>query len=344
MKLRNANLHFVDMRYSDKGHYLDDLREFEFVGDSFSCIYYAPCGVEIILPVDFKSETRKKGWGFYLLIYKLLLFKRRERIFFLSCSYIPLFILSILSLNFNYAFRVHSMPIVKVKVYKYIIRLLSKFSCNTVFLDYPVKEFFVNSGFSDKEKSICVIGRTIEIESTNAPLIVDEQSKFKLLFIGAINEEKDLTPVINGLCQRKIDGVSLSFLSKGISKYSKNLAEMQKIYPDTCVIDGFLLREEFDKEISKADALILPYKKSYGVRFSAVLNDALKQGKKVLTIQLPQFEYYAKLYNACYLYNDESDIEKAVVALINSKPLRINKLCDEYSEDVKVKQFLRINF
>lgn len=333
--MRKNKLHLIDMRFHESGHYLDDLKEFYSLEEKYNCTYYAPIGREISLTSDFSKKTAHKGIFFLLVIYRMLLLNRKDKILFLSCSYIPLFILSVLSFNFNYVFRVHSLPVVRVGLYKKIIYLLSFYSQKTVFLDYPVKDFFVNNKISFSQKSICIIGRTIAIQRV---LPIDLNKKLEVLYIGALNEEKDLYPIIKGLIDNPAQHIRLSFLSKGISKYSKELNKMSEIYKDIKVFDGFLEREEYDKAIRKSDVLILPYKKSYGIRFSAVLNDALRQGKKVITINLPQFDYYSKKYNACFLYNDSSDVYLAINQLINSPPLDVSLLNKDYSRIVKSNQ------
>jgi len=341
MGLKNR-MYLIDMRFSLTGHYLDDLKEFSFLSEAYDCYYYAPMEgsqIDIDFSSSIKFNTSKKGFAFYLKLYLLLLLKRKDKIVFLSCSFMPLFLLSILTLNFNYIFRVHSMPIVRVGVYKKIIRWLSNLSRKTVFLDYPVKEYFISMGYSNPKKSVCVIGRTLNIEK-NKPSIIDE--KFNLLFIGAMNNEKDLKPIIDALCKEKINNLSLSFLSKGIDKYEVELDKLKHIYEDVVIVNEFLERSEYDTAIAKADALILPYKVSYGVRFSAVLNDALSLGKKVLTIRLPQFEYYSRKYNSCSLYTDKYDVIKAIRQLMISPPIKIHELNMDYSFETKREQLKRL--
>ena len=233
-------------------------------------------------------------------------------------------------------FRIHSMPIVRVSLYKKIIKLISRLSNKTIFLDHPVKDYFIKNGISDIEKSVCVIGRTLKIAIEKDKLLSGK--KFNLTFIGAMNSEKDLQPILTALCRVKIEDLSLTFLSKGIDKYEKELKALKAVYEDTRIVNRFLSREEYDYEINRSDALILPYKNSYGVRFSAVLNDALKEGKKVLTIRLPQFEFYYKKYNACYLYKNEDDVIDAINKLINSPPLKVDALNEDYSKLIQKNQ------
>lgn len=344
MKLSGNKLHLIDMKYHKSGHYLDDLKEFYSFSDSYCCNYYAPVGDSLELNGEFKVHSKLEGWRFYFLIFRMLLLNRKDKFLFLSCSFFPLFFLSVASFNFNYVFRIHSFPVVRVGFYKIIIPLISRLSRQTIFLDFPVMQFFIDNNLTDKDKSICVIGRVIpDCADSKEEAKSDESTPFKLLFIGAMNEEKDLHPVISGLSKRKIEGISLSFLSKGINLYNKELSELLDIYPGTHIYDGFLPREDFDQAIRDADALILPYRKSYGVRFSAVLNDALRQKKKVLTIRLPQFEYYSEKYNACALYDDETNVSNAVFELLNREPLKACDLLADYSEVVKKDQFMRIN-
>lgn len=333
----NKNIYLIDMRFSLTGHYLDDLSEFSFLAESYRCNYYAPIkssqlAKNVVKPINIIPSNNILL--FYLKVYFLLL-KRKEGIIFLSCSFIPLFLLSVLTLNFNYIFRIHSLPIVKVRLYKKIIRWMSNLSTSTVFLDYPVKDYFVSNGLSNPVKSTCVIGRTLNI---NPKAIYDDKVKFNLLFIGAMNEEKNLKPILDALCREKINNLSLSFLSKGIDKYERELDKLKLVYEGTIVKNEFLERSEYDYAISRADALILPYKVSYGIRFSAVLNDALSLGKKVLTINLPQFEYHSKKYNSCYLYTSKDDVIEAIRKLMMSPPIKINKLNMDYSFETKKEQ------
>jgi len=333
-------LNLIDMKFNKGGHYIDDLKEFGFLADDYLCKYYAPIdSANVKIDPEFIINALPKGVAFYFHIYHLLLTKRREKIIFLSCSFIPLFILSLLSVNFNYIFRVHSMPIVKVVVYKKVIRWLSNLCISTIFLDEPVKDYFISQGYSNPKKSACVIGRTLNIRKG-----LDERrgEKFNLLFIGAMNNEKDLKPIIDALCENKIDNLTLSFLSKGIERYDSELKRLRMVYKDLTISNEFLSRTDYDSAIKKADALILPYKKSYGVRFSAVLNDALSLGKKVLTIKLPQFEHYAQRYSACYLYNDKVDVVKAIKELMTSPPLNSSELNADYSQLVKKQQLKRL--
>lgn len=329
------------MRFNKNGHYVDDLKEFSYLSKHYDCNYYAPLLLKDNIKFDdsFVIHALPCGWGLYLKLYFLLLTKRKEKLFFLSCSYIPLLILSMLSFNFSYIFRVHSMPVVKVGLYKKVIRYISKLSINTVFLDAPVKDYFVSRGYSDPRKSVCVIGRTLEIEEKS---LTNKDDSFNLLFIGAMNSEKELKPIVDALCEKKIEKLKLSFLSKGIERYDSELKKLKLLYGDIIISNEFLSRDDYDKAIKNADALILPYKTSYGIRFSAVLNDALSLGKKVLTIRLPQFEYYAKKYNACFLYNDKDDVIKAIHELMISPPLNKKDLNLDYSESVKIKQLKRL--
>jgi glycosyltransferase involved in cell wall biosynthesis len=340
--MSKPDIHLIDMKFSLHGHYIDDLKEFSFLSKTYNCHYYAPVAsfsgaVNVDDAMTFHPVN--SGFFFYLYLYKLLLLKRKDVIFFLSCSYIPLFLLSLLSVNFNYIFRVHSLPTIKVRTYNKIIRWMSNLCIGTVFLDYPVKEYFVDKGYSCPNKSTCVLGRTLNIKSKT---LSKSNSKFNLLFIGAMNAEKDLKPILDALCERKIDNLSMSFISKGIEKYDKELNRLKFVYEDTIVINTFLDRADYDDVISKADALILPYKTSYGVRFSAVLNDALSLGKKVLTIRLPQFEYYSKKYNSCYLYTDQHDVVEAIESLMASPSINIEKLNLDYSLEVKKDQVRRL--
>ncbi|MFS1464825.1 glycosyltransferase [Vibrio lentus] len=340
--MSKAVLNFVDMKFDKSGHYIDDLKEFGFLSKDYICNYYAPIDLDkddVNVDSKFVINALPKGWKLYFVIYYLLLTKRNEKIFFLSCSFIPLFILSILSINFNYIFRVHSMPVVKVAVYKKVIRYISNLSINTVFLDEPVKEYFVLKGYSHPKKSACVIGRTLDIERE---INTKQERSFNLLFIGAMNSEKDLKPIIDALLDQKIEKLTLSFLSKGIDCYDAELNDLKSLYEDLIISNEFLSRSDYDSAIKNADALILPYKVSYGVRFSAVLNDALSLGKKVLTIKLPQFEHYAKRYNACYLYNDKFDVVNAINELMSSPPLNKEDLNLDYSQSVKVAQLKRL--
>jgi glycosyltransferase involved in cell wall biosynthesis len=335
-------LHLVDMRFSLTGHYLDDLKEFSYLVEKYQCAYYAPIGTsEESIKINnlITRKISKKGVAFYFTLYRLLLLKRKEKIVFLSCSFIPLFILSVMAANFNYIFRVHSMPIVRVRVYKKIIRWLSNLSVSTIFLDYPVKDYFVSKGHSNPKKSTCVIGRTLDIDQESTSLISD---KFNLLFIGAMNDEKDLKPIIDALCKTKINNLSLAFLSKGIEKYASELDDLKLVYEDVEIVNEFLDRSKYDKAIVKADALILPYKVTYGVRFSAVLNDALSLGKKVLTIKLPQFEYYSKKYNSCHLYTNKYDVIEAIEEMMVSSPIKIDELNMDYSLKTKQEQLKRL--
>lgn len=337
-----TNLNLIDMKFNKGGHYIDDLKEFGFLSDKYLCTYYAPFNSSeknIKIDDSINLNASSKGIAFYFLLYRLLLLKRKEKIIFLSCSFIPLFILSILACNFNYIFRVHSMPIVKVRAYRKIIRWLSNLSTNTIFLDYPVKNHFVSKGYSHPTKSTCVIGRTLNIEQQAISATTD---KFNLLFIGAMNDEKDLKPIIEALCEQKIDNLTLSFLSNGIDKYERELGNLKLIYDDINITNKFLERSEYDFAIANADALILPYKKSYGVRFSAVLNDALSLGKKVLTIKLPQFEYYSQKYNCCALYTNKSDVREAIIKIMDSPPIKINQLNKDYSFETKKEQLKRL--
>ncbi|WP_218976106.1 hypothetical protein, partial [Providencia stuartii] len=236
-------------------------------------------------------------------------------------------------------FRIHALPTIRISLYKRVIKFLSDMSTHTIFLDKPVLDFFIDNNLVNINKSKVLIGRTINHANHSVDFSSrSSDNKFKLTYIGALNDEKDLLPIIKGLSSQKIPGLELGFYSKGIKKYKNELEALTIIYPSTEIIDSFLSREEYDSIIHRSDALILPYKKTYGVRFSAVLNDALRLGKPVLTINLPQFKYYKDKYNACSLYSDHNEIIKSVTSLINNPDIDIDLLNYDYSERIKEKQ------
>jgi glycosyltransferase involved in cell wall biosynthesis len=335
-------VYFIDMRFNVNGHYLDDIRQLKFLSERFNLEYIADVPKESVC--DVPSYFTLKEYLFNNIYYKvfiLLLLDRSSRKMFLSCSFIPLLIISMCTFNFNFNFRIHSFPTKYKAAYKVVINLLSKISNRTIFLDYPVEEYFIGKKIVNRNKSKVVFRRDL-------PRVFDFTKRklgepLKILFIGALNTEKDLEPILDGLIVKKLDSVRFGFYSKGISYYQQKILSFKQVYEDTVVVDRFLDRVEYDRIISEYDILILPYVRSYGVRFSGVLNDALRNGKRVLAVDLPQFKYYSG-YGVCATYKGACDVVSAIEGLLLLSEEVNPKIYSDYSKEMMISQFNDIGF
>lgn len=335
----NKEIYLIDMRYSSHGHYLGDLKEFLYLQDQIEIKYLRFGGR---LPAansrsDVDSITRPIS---YWSLFKLLLTDRGMNKVFLSCSYIPLFCLSLLTLNFNYYFRFTSMPSVRRSLYKVLIKLMNRLCAGTLVCDYPVKEYLVNELSLQEEKVHVLIGRTIDSYRFNA----GTGSKKNVAFVGALNAEKDLTLVLKVLSEVHFDNINFVFASKGIRKaYPSELLNLERSPNSVLIVDDFLPDEEYNKLIANSDYLLIPYTRAYGVRASAVLFDAMKFGKKAITVSLPQFEFYKEKYGLCFTYFDYPSLVNSLNALSVDQHFVPFSLFESYSKSAHKEQFLRLN-
>ncbi len=333
-----SKVHLIDMRFNPNGHFLGDLREFEDL-DRYSIKYSALGNVieNIDIDIDIDNRFSKSQW---IKLFFFMLFNRNGNIVFLSCSYLPLFFTSLVTLNFNYYFRFTSMPYVRIGLYQKIIKILSVFSNGVIVCDYPVSEFLVESLNIDRKKISVLIGRTINKNNYKYSCSQGEGNKINVTFVGALNNEKDLTMVLKVICDNAFNNIRFCFYSKGIEQYKDQISAVKKNdFNDVVFQDKFLSNDEFNNLIDNADYLLIPYKLNYGIRASAILFDAMKLGKKAITIALPQFLYFEKEFNLCKTYKDEVSMIDLFNTLNNEEIVKGEELFSRYSKPIFIKQF-----
>ncbi len=328
-------VHLIDMRFNPAGHFMGDLKEFESLNESFEFSYTAIGKIlEKETSINIKNITGIK----WLDLFFILLFNRGGNVIFLSCSYLPLLFFSALTLNFNYYFRFTSMPYKMVGVYSKVIRLLSKYTKGIIVCDYPVKDFLISELDVNSDNISVLIGRAMD-ENHYVKKYSEEKTPIKVSFVGALNNEKDLSIFIDVISNVRFDHIEFTLVSKGLNQYESELKSIFNSGNSVTLHDSFLSDAEYKSIISRTDYLVIPYTKNYGVRASAVLFDAMKLGKKAITISLPQFEYYKSNFNICLTYSDKKTLIQTLQELSINQKVAYDKLFERYSRCVFVEQF-----
>jgi glycosyltransferase involved in cell wall biosynthesis len=328
----------VDMRFSSSGHYIDDLLSMCSLLKGEEIKYLAngdgKAGAQLDSLSNIECSFILRSYAFYWRLFWMLWKGRNQKLIFLSCSYFQLFLLSVVTKNFYYYFRIHSLPVKWVWAYRYVISALSRMSRGAIFLDYPVKDWFNEEGIVSSSRSNVLIGRAIPIP--NRP-IIQMPNVPRVAFIGSINSEKDVGAMLSGLGSGRVGSYRISLYSKGIKNYAGELIRMQRAGWDIDFEDQFYERVRLDELYRKSDIVVLPYRYSYGVRFSAVLNDALRNGCVVIAPELPQFVYYSREFGVV-VTSSMRDLPRAIGDVVKKCEFDFRPLALNYGREVMLNQ------
>lgn len=248
-----------------------------------------------------------------------------------TCSFICLYIASILTGRWNYNLVVHFMPENRPMLYKY---LFSKFlkRCKRIIVYAPcVKELLCERfGKKYKDKIYLIHIREInKIEEKNIGL-----GKKTILIIGNLVSSKHIDVLLGVLNVVKFDNLEFKFVCKGITARLKEFGFQNKMQNNIVVEDRFPEIGEYKTEMYISSFVYLDYDHTYGVRCSAVLLDSVSQGTPVIANNNKSFSWFVKKYNCGYIYQSENELKEILIGIDKSDyiyPEFSEKLFEDYS-------------
>jgi glycosyltransferase involved in cell wall biosynthesis len=241
-----------------------------------------------------KIKTFKEMKGIIKRIYflKKYLYKSKNDTIIATVAYLPLFFYSIIYKSFDYKLIIFNTP--NKLLYRFIFSFLINRCKATAVLEDVVRENIYKK---------CRIKRNIQIihdRNIKKTSFKKNNRVKKVLSIGAMHQSKDVSCVLNVINMRKYNQLQFMFYGRGINKI-----EFQNIHNNNVLLlDDYLDRERYEAEIIAADYVILPYKKSYGVRFSGILFESLNFGTPVIASDIFCLKKVVERYNCGIIYSD----------------------------------------
>lgn len=340
-------INFIEGLFSNEGHYIDDIIKYEFLKDSYELHYYINGKMnknnkEILKNANIivhEYDYGKNFIGQILFLDKISTnISNKDFNFVMSIKYIPFYIYINFINSFDYYLLVHFFPTVKQKIYKYVLKKLWEKSKALLVLDKPVK-IELSKKIDTFEKIYVIHSRDIEkkIVQKNNEM---QKNKLSVIVIGAINEYKEMDDLLELISEKQYSNIELRFCAKGIRSllecYDNNILKKNL----SVVKDKYLDIDEYKKCLEEADFVYIAYKKSYGIRFSGILFDAINNGCQIICNSYDAFRYYINKYNIGYEFSNKSELDEI---LSNLKKLTINDdIYIDYSSKRRKELFLDI--
>lgn len=242
-----------------------------------------------------------------------------------TCSFVCLYIASVLAGRWNYNLVVHFLPENRPKLYKY---LFSKFlkRCKRIIVYAPCVGELLCERFGSKYRDKIYLVHTREIEKLKKNVKSDKKT---ILVIGNIVKTKHVDALLNVLNVEKFDNLEFKFICKGIADRLMDLDFQNKMQNNVVVEDRFPDMCEYKEEMYNSSFVYLDYDSTYGVRCSAVLLDSISHGTPVIANDNKSFSWFVKKYNCGYIYQSEIELKKILVEI--SKP---DYVYPEFSENL----------
>lgn len=329
------NIKLVEMRYRDEGHFIDDLEVYEeFTDFRFNYFPFATPSWWPYKNILLSHHASRLG---VLFLWINMLFRRNDKMFILSASFSQLFLVAILTLNFNFYFRIHSLPVKNSRLNKYLIIFLAKYSMGAAVCTDFVKQYLIEEGVVTDKNCRVLPCRVFDDDFNNFSdtSYRDKGQRKTILYLGEYNNFKDLTVLESVLENNVFQNLNFKICGRGVTSV------FDKSTPDNVtVVDRFIEKEEYISLISECDFVLLPYKKSYGVRGSAMLNDALAARKLIIATNVPQFVDAVKNYHIGFVYSNDLELFDLLKRIDDGVDIRPN--FSHYSSQFSRKRFINV--
>lgn len=248
-----------------------------------------------------------------------------------TCSFIYLYIASLVTRRWNYNLVVHFLPENRPKLYKYLFSRFLK-RCKRVIVYAPCVGELLCERFGNKYKDKIYLVHTREIEKLKKNVKSDKKT---ILIIGNLVKSKHIDALLNVLNVEKFNNMEFKFICKGITDRLMDLDFQNKMQNNIFVEDRFPDMREYKGEMYNASFVYLDYDFSYGVRCSAVLLDSISQGTLVITNDNKSFSWFVKKYNCGYVYQSEIELKEILIE-VNKPDYVYPKFSEKLFEDYSV--------
>jgi len=320
-------VNLIEGLFSNEGHFVKDIKNYDYLHKEYDVHYYINGSLNEVNKNELKDFTvheykdSKKLLGkifFHLFVFKSV--NKKDYNLIMSAKYIPLLISSLFSRFWSYYLLVHFFPVSSFYINKLVLSTLYYFTNGFFVLSDSVKNDVSSKIIGCRTGSIRVIhSRDIEAKTKN-----DKKEKFVFSFIGAMNEFKDVSLLLNLIKEVKYSNVQFRFYSKGIKPYLKSIGSENEVI----IKDEYFTPDEYDKFMSESDFVFVSYTQCYGVRFSGIVFDALNAGAQVVCNSNRSFDGFVN-YNAISEFSNEHELDRIL------KNLKINgidkSLLDQFS-------------
>lgn len=271
-----------------------------------------------------------------ILLLKKYLYKSKNINIIGTVSLLYLFAYSILYKSFDYRLIIHFIPAKRVLLYRVILSILINKCTLTAVYDDSVRVDVLRRCYIKDQKKIMVLHSRII-----CPMIKKERGNgnLKILMIGGPNIGiKDMDAVISALNKRNYDRLDFIFRCKDITTIDFVNINNNNIK----MYDGYVEQTLYESEMQSADFILLPYKKKYGVRCSAILLESLSAGVPVITSSLLCFKMTINKYKCGIIYSNSDELAN-IFLKIQDRTLSIEiseNLYSDYSYENNKRLFL----
>lgn len=312
--------YFCDLMYENEGHFDQDFEKFNNWCDGLLTHIKKQSN-------GFKTDIKNAKDCIKLQGHKVIG----------SVHYIPLFIASVFTRNWDYSLIIHFFPENHPIIYKYIIKRFLK-KCNRIIVfDQAVKEYLIKKTNTKYNNKIFVM-HTREVKKSSTITKQINNGKIHILVIGSLNRSKIIETLLYAIKSKTYDNIEFNFICHGINNRLKEAGfNIETDFSNTIKFeDRFPDLDEYKALLHSADYLYLAYTKEYGIRTSGALLDALAQGTPVIVNDNATLLGFVNNYNCGFSFTSQDELIK-ILSDINDgkkiKPIFYDKLYTDFSEE-----------
>lgn len=308
-----GKVYYCDFLYTEHGHF-----------DGMFNVLNKYCDNELEYYKD--NIFNHKGFS-RIAIFKPIL-KLSDPIIIASASYIYLLLASIIYHNFNYKLIVHFVPKTSDFIYKLVFKILCNKVNSLIFLSPAVRNDMNSlidiSKYEEKCDIIHIKNINRQTKKCNKEMVIS--------VIGPVNEAKDYKKILDAINYGFYENIVFNFKCYGINEFLKNVNFINRKNNNITFDDRFLDIEEYDLAFKESDYVIISYAENYGVRYSAILFDALKNGTPVIVNNNEGLRYYIEKYNCGFIFDDCNGLHN-ILDILNKKEKEKLVFADTLFED-----------
>jgi glycosyltransferase involved in cell wall biosynthesis len=222
-----------------------------------------------------------------------------------STSYFLLFCYTLLTRNYSYKLLIHFIPRNMPRLYKIILRFFVTKVDQIIVLSDAVKEDVIEfcsvSALSDK---ICLI-HTREVVKRDKLLT---NTKIVVSIVGVVNSAKNYLPLLDALSVALYKNIEFKFYCEGIKNYLLEKEFTNSLNNNIVIMDKYADSHEYNTNIAQSDYVFISYSQNYGVRFSGIMFDAIKNGAAVIVNNNKSFISMIMKYTCGFIFQEEEDL------------------------------------